>query len=125
MLMPAIQSSLQLHNIVAGKLSPFVLQADALDRAQEVIGGDVDSLVMLEEVDEGSTDDEDVIVLDEPPAVTEIDKEVFKEGIEARIELSLELLEEIDPDPLPTSAHAVGNGSSQVVKQASPASKYD
>jgi hypothetical protein len=110
-------------------LSPLVLQADALDKAQDVTGGDEVMLVMPEEVDEGITEDEDVILLDELPAVAETDNEVWllEDVTEAELVLLLELLEELepDPDPPPTPAHVVGNGSSQVVKQANPAPKYD
>jgi hypothetical protein len=74
--MAAIQPSLQLHNIVAGIVSPLILQADALDRAQEVTGGGEVILVMPEELDEGITEDEDVILLDKLPAVVETENEL-------------------------------------------------
>jgi hypothetical protein len=127
--MAAIQPSLQLHNIVAGIVSPLILQADALDRAQEVTGGGEVILVMPEGLDEGITEDEDVILLDKLPAVVETENELWllEFVTEAELVLLFELLEELepDPDPPPTPAHAVGNGSSQVVKQANPATKYD
>lgn len=103
-LIPACHPSLHVQSIVAGKLSPFVLQADALDRVQEVaergeLMVDMDTLVLLMileiEFDEGT------VVPDEFVVVAEF------ELLDGSVMLSM--------------SHPVGNGSVNTVKQANAA----